>query len=519
MLVILAGQAVPLILSGRPMVAKEYPEMTGNVIRVRNAGPISLFEALFDQPGGVLVASGHIGSGKTTLIKAVESATTRRGAAKLTVKDGEFDGEVEVFGATVSLGLGTKPGYGGELIVRSLHCDLDPSELVDPGKKDALVNDEHRIVMLCRFAGVDAGLHLFEGVCPKVHEVASQKTAGAVDLPTQAAMLKRDLEELARQEAGKCEQLRTKGRALIDQAGAVPEARPAAEAQAELDVAADRRARLRADKRAAEANKKAIDKARKTLEAVGERPKEDHQKLVEQADLNVAAANLVLQKAAEELGRAQAAHEAATNALQAAARGRQDAHNARTRAELDEDIARKARETLETLKAADAPSEQALLDADEDFQKAKDAVIAAQRAEEAAALRSQGQAFMDEAQAHEDQAKLWRGQGEATEQVIAAAVARIAPEGVSVERGRVFRMTPRGKTLFEDLSTGERWKIAAPAAFKAAGRNSLIGIKQEGWQSLNPEEQMQLAKDALEHGVRVVTAQVADGPLRYEIIP
>jgi hypothetical protein len=75
----------------------------------------------------------------------------------------------------------------------------------------------------------------------------------------------------------------------------------------------------------------------------------------------------------------------------------------------------------------------------------------------------------------------------------------------------------RGKKIpFEELSTGQKWKVALEYAVTAVGEGGVIPLSQEAWQALGPELKDSIAQQCRDLKVWLVTGEVAEGELRVE---
>jgi len=88
---------------------------------------------------------------------------------------------------------------------------------------------------------------------------------------------------------------------------------------------------------------------------------------------------------------------------------------------------------------------------------------------------------------------------------------------LAVMNGRLYYDTSRGPTLYDELSAGERWRIALDIVIEIAGSDSLLSIPQECWEALDPANQMAIAKHCQGRGVALFTAEATDGELRYKM--
>ena len=79
-----------------------------------------------------------------------------------------------------------------------------------------------------------------------------------------------------------------------------------------------------------------------------------------------------------------------------------------------------------------------------------------------------------------------------------------------VEAGRLVLDTKRGNTYFDDLSAGERSKIAVDIGIDAVGANGVLTLSQEIFEGLDPINRDMLAKHAESREVVILTAEASD---------
>ncbi|XZE35434.1 recombinase RecT [Pirellulaceae bacterium SH501] len=88
------------------------------------------------------------------------------------------------------------------------------------------------------------------------------------------------------------------------------------------------------------------------------------------------------------------------------------------------------------------------------------------------------------------------------------------PEGpIQIKDGLlVVRHEGRKKEVpFEELSTGQKWRVALQYAVRSVGKGGVIPLCQEAWQSLGPELKQEIAEICRESGVYLISASVEDG--------
>jgi hypothetical protein len=115
-----------------------------------------------------------------------------------------------------------------------------------------------------------------------------------------------------------------------------------------------------------------------------------------------------------------------------------------------------------------------------------------------------------------DGGKHYRAGAAKIDAVLSEQINRLGVD-LAVMDGRLYYDTSRGPTLYDELSAGERWRIALDIVIEIAGEDSLLSIPQECWESLDPANQMAIAKHCKTRGVALFTAEATDGGLRYKM--
>lgn len=482
-------------------------------IEIENVGPVRRATLPFPEGGGVVVLKGRNGSGKTTALRAVHALAGAK--EDLTVRDGEVTGDVVGLGASLHLSVTSKrAARSGELEVHSLGSEVDPSVLVDPGLKDPEAADMRRARVLCFLAGVEPRLAAFHRLldAETVERVASAKTRTAESLPELAAALKRDIEAEAREAEAQEEQEAGLARALMAQSGDLDlnveddEAKLRAATEAALGYVSEAKGRARGAKERAERFAQAksamdaaagvsLDEVRADAAAAG-------------AALTSAAAEVTRLRA--ELAGAEAARDAAQSVYSERARRLQEAEAAAASVAA-------ARAVVEAGLGDQGPTDDEIAALERVYQAARAAQERGTLVRQAKRVQLQAQDHIRTAQERHAEAERLRGAASGCWDVVAEAVARIAPDGIRFDAGRLVLQTERGLTYFADLSEGERWKLALPACIRAVGEGGILPIRQEAWEGLDPINRQSIVEAAKAGRVAIYTAEATDGELRAEI--
>jgi hypothetical protein len=115
-----------------------------------------------------------------------------------------------------------------------------------------------------------------------------------------------------------------------------------------------------------------------------------------------------------------------------------------------------------------------------------------------------------------DEGKYYRAGAAKIDGILSEQINRLGVD-LAVMNGRLYYDTSRGPTLYDELSAGERWRIALDIVIEIAGADSLLSIPQECWEALDPANQMAIAKHCQSRGVALFTAEATDGELRYKM--
>jgi len=473
-------------------------------IKIENVGPIESLRIPVPEEGGVVVLKARNGRGKSQAIDATRAAL--KGKGSLSVRDGELRGGVEAFGVKVTVGKVTR--RAGELTALHLEDRLDIADLVDPGIKAVEAADAKRIKALIGVQGIKADPAMFyplTGGEEDFNRIVPAAKARTSDLVEMAAAVKRALEAQAREETNAATHAESEAAGRKEAAdGADMDAEDdATKLQADLEAAINRDADLRARHSAGVRARDNANNARKLLDqsvAAHQGP------TLEQAIAEVKGAGTALDTAKQRLAEAKRQVDQCQR-LYDAAFDRRD-----TALQHENNIAM-LQETINKAAGVEIPS-------DLDLTHAAAQVTGAREAVERGALVRAAKEKMrivadleENAKAHRDQAEQLRQAARATDEVLSDAVG----EGpLRVEAGRLITDTPRGKTYYGDLSTGERWTIALRLAAVRVGTGGVITCQQEAWEGLDPQNRQLIADEAKRLSVTIITAEADGGELKAE---
>lgn len=487
-----------------------------STIDISNVGPIEAVSIPVPTEGGVVVLRGPNGAGKTIALSAVD-ALTREGSTtpKARARDGSLGGSVEGLGRTIRVGL-QRSTVRGELEVSAIGDDVDVSSLVDPGLKDPAAADRARIKAALVLAQVDVDVAPFAdlvGGLDILKSLVRSDTLAAGDPVEMAERVRRDLHNaaLTRERAADACEATAKGLRESLTQPAEPLNEDAIRAESEEAVALRRELTQR--QLLAEKNAKQRAEARAAIEAAGPGP-----------DFSAVETQVVL--AEQEAHDAQLAEddarEAFENAKQRNAKAKIEAKAARDLKTAAEAFAVKmdrARQALDSIADVDAPTQDQIDEAGLRVVKAHEAVERLGLLREEQRRREDADKAAADAEASRGSAAQLREAAKATDEVLAALLAKFAPAGLSIHDGRLV-LTRDGKAkFFADLSDGERWRIALDLAIDALGEARILAISQLAWEGLDADARAAINAHAHSRKTVIVTAEAdheAIGKLRAE---
>jgi len=476
-------------------------------IEIRDVGPVEHLTIPVPAEGGIVVLTGDCGVGKSHSLDAVSALVG--GKARVPSRDGSLGAHVEGLGARLTIG--RRANHAGEIEVSHLEGE-DPSLLVDPGIKSPDAADAARIKALLRLARAQVDVDKFAELVDGRERLEALCRPGSLDargdVPSMAAAIKRDLEAAARKKEGESENAFAKAdgvRATLkgfEGEDAAPELRYAsAQEVREAHTRAIREHQALETRRTQCASALAAAReARDSLKAYGDTGTPES-----------------VEDARQEHERRLAIVEGLRQQLRAA----------------EADAVSSERTLVEERAAAErrAPLERSIEAAKDVREIPAEAVEVLARAVESAEaevgawqLRERTKRLHDDVSELEAAGKRASEEGAAlreaargTEGVVLDAVRAVCGEDMGLHEGRLYVQTDRGKELFSDLSTGERWRRALDIGVAAVGNRGLFVVNQEAYQSLSPKHRKEIAEYARERSVVIITAEVADGDIRAEV--
>ncbi len=468
-------------------------EDTGAIVKAVIPAPTS---------GGVVRLRAKNGAGKTTALNAINTALS--GSGSLPVRDGAKMAKFEGLGITLKVGRTTR--RSGELEVESISGKLDIGELIDPGFAKGDANDARRIKQLLHLGNVvpdSSAFHSLAGGPEKFKEIADEKTIAAGDIVLMAERLKRDFEAAARKKESTVQQLIGQEFALREQAGEVSREEPhdlealrkahadAIRVHASLEGRFQQCATAAAEAEKARARLAEIDAG---ANAAIPTPEEAEAKLGEAAD-NLDSLKRQLERYQRLVATAQRDHGLAKAAA---------------------DVARKHAELVAGLKAQASakvagPSQADLLEAANHRDAAAAAVERGAVVRDALDKLDKADEVKRQAVAITKEAEALRGAAGAVDETLSSLLSKVC-DRLQVEAGRLVLETERGKTFFNDLSPGERARIAVDIAVESLGEGAVVVLKQEAWESLDPHNRRAIDKAARERRLLIYTAEPSDDP-------
>lgn len=474
-------------------------------VTIQDVGPVKHITFEVPDGGGICILKGRNGKGKSQTLDAVDALVTGKGS--LSVRDGALHGEVNGFGARITVGRSTR--RSGELEVVSLDGRLDVSVLVDPLIKSPEAADARRIKALVQLAKILPAADLFydlAGGQADFERVITPAALASDDLVAMAERIKRDFEAEARREESKAEHAEGHARGARESAAGVDANAEcdSAKVQAELEDAIRHESDLTARRVAADKATRQAQAARDSLEdaeaAYKGKSVADCRTTEEAAGIKAEWAAAAVTAAQEALRKAQADQQAANTAYS-------HAIAELMQAEEHEKVVAQWREQLRA-SVPPKPSDEMLATAQQRVTVARQAVEQAGVVRRAKEQLEKADRHTKEAGEHRRQAAKLRNAAQGTDGVLSEVVAR-SGSPLRVSAGRLVLQTTRGETYFGDLSHGERWKIALDIAIEAIGERGVLTVPQECWEGLDIFARQAIAEHVAGRGVIVLTAEAS----------
>lgn len=491
------------------------PETTSDPkkITIQNVGPIERVEIPIPE-SGVIVLRGHNGSGKSTAIETVESLLGAP-ASGLSLRDGELKGTAEGFGVKIIVNK-VKTHRTGELVTTGFESRLDLAAFIDPKISNPAAADAKRIKSLATLSGLTANPAIFYplfGQSTDFDLAMDPATVAKLDVIELASAVKRRLEAMAREAEKTRDEITGKEKAARD--SIVKLSRDPSGTPAELE--------------------EARTNAERYLATIQEMLRQEHMRAAKRANAREQLAKFATDRDAEKL--AEAVKEA--RAVEVSILGEIERLDEK-RFELNKQLtaqktaAAGLESELKLAREADAKRRELLSiiedqhtdpPTDAEIEAAKQAAENAKGDVIAAALKAENVKRLGKAEQYKAAVAKWNEEIErlrnAAKSVDGLVSEQIKAESLTIEDGRLVTITKRGKTYFNDLSHGERTKIALQLGLARVGRGGLLVLPQEFWEGLDGAAKSDIDEAAKSLGVIVLTAEASEGrepePVHAEI--
>lgn len=495
-----------------------------NAIEITNVGPIEQLRIPVPENGGVVVLVGRNGGGKSTALEGVRSLVTKKNSGLSTREDAPLGESGKIEWGAAKLTVGRRTSTTGELTVDHLEGKLDLAALVDPGMATAETNDARRIKALAALSGAEAIKELFyplAGGEEMFRAVMSTKTINATDLVDLAASCKKDFELSAR----KAEDDAMKAQAAADacRAGIEGLDLDAPHDSAALQAALEEAIRAeQAAKAAANADAEAAERVKQARENLAMAEKSYEGRTIEEAEKARDAA-------AELAANAHTLVDTLERKLAEAKEVAADADRKHSEATRDVGYVRDHFALIGQWRATiDKEADRVPVPSDH-VENAIKATDAARRAVEQGALVRDARLKAAAAKSHAIEAKaagetadFFRKAAKGVDAVLASAIK--CPQ-FAIRDGRLIvtkASRKAGECFYDDLSDGERWRLAIDLAIDRLDREGIerkeavLTLPQHSWEGLDPETRAAIHAHAVECGVAIITAEATDGELRAE---
>lgn len=492
-------------------------------IVLENIGPIVSLrvEIPEDVPGGVIRLIGDQGVGKSAGVNAIRGLLGN----KMRIVPREIvdsaDGSIAHKKGTVTLGdrkltVDGKTTRKGELDYGSIEDGFDIGDLISPGYESVDARNATRIKALIDVAGVKPDLSMFYelvGGKARIDQLLPPKDQAITDLVALCGKLKRALEDeakVAETARDNAERNRVAAEAAADGVDLDAEANATTLLGAFQQATRDAE-RLSAQRSSFSDAKDKADAARRKLK--------DHEA---KASTSVDQASETYDKAVADETSAEVRVRRLQAELKQASIDLEKATQAKHAARLVLDAASEMEGTVAAWREQVEAAEQVPNPTDEEIAAAVLAIEDAQAAIDRGALVRNALAKKEEAEkleaarvAAEAKATELRAQARGVYDVLANQI----PAGpLYVDAGQlVIDTADRKAEPYDQLSDGERAKIAVPYAVDAVGDGGMICLPQPLWDGFSIGSKKWIADYACDHGVWVITGEIGSGGLRAEV--
>lgn len=485
-----------------------------NKITVNNIAPIGHLEIPVPESGGVVILEGPNGAGKSRILEAVDSLLTKKGRPD--VVDGADKAELSAFGATLTVA--QKVSRRGTLTVTTLEGRFSLVDLVKPGIDSPPAADAKRIKAVLQVSGtVKADPALFYDLLDgqkTFDELIPKEAISTPDLVVMASRIKSHLEQHARTAEAQSRQALSKSES---------DRLSVAEVDLTLEDDSDK---LASEYRDAERADSALTEKARSIETLKQRqseatdsikklradykgqPLSEARKINTRADADVIKARDEVARLERELAAAKGKLESTQNIAEVTKSALQLAESYENSIGGFEEIIARPITGEVTLDELTSSSER-VSNAREALEQGAIVRKAKEQIQKADELRDQSNVLAGEAET-------LRSAAQSVDGVLSSIVESIGLP-LKVRNGRLVTETDRGDEVFDDLSEGEKWKIATEIAVKAVGPGGIIVLPQDAWQDLDLVNQRIIAEQVENTGVIILTAQARKDSTNTEL--
>ena len=463
-----------------------------DTIEINDIGPIDHLSIDLPEGGGVVVLQGDHGSGKSTTLDAVNARLGGDGDG-LSVRDGKKRGSVTIGDAKLTVSAKQKR-KSGSLEVSEIESRFDISDLVDGGNlKSDEAREAFRLKALVKLSGVEAN-HLDYDCLADMDEIR------AVDLNTDdpivlQSRIKRHFEKVAREHETKSKQTAATINVYKDEIDGVPLGREHDETK--LQKAYDD-AKTAYDK--AEASRETALRIETENAANAQRLKE----VVEQYDGDDASSLCCRHTDAV------ARHSELLENVALVEKNIVELDNQIKRAQDHEKLVNALKPKGTPVNKPPTEKEVAHLFGIRD--KAFGDITRGTATRDARQKVDQIENLQRDKKMNSHLAKQARENAAKTEEILSDLV---KVDNLRIVNGRLVTSTDRDECEpYDQLSHGERFKLAIDLAVNALPDGGVLTICQEAWDALNGPVRQQINLHAKQCGCWILTAQASEGELR-----
>lgn len=454
-------------------------------IDVENLGPV--VQARIPIPdAGIVVLQGNNGSGKSETLAAINRMATGQGDTA-GPRDGTTRAVVEGLGVKFTVGKSSR--LTGELEVIGFESRYPIADFVDPGVKDPAAADGKRIkacLAIMQVRPVLGDWLALAGDSEELRSIINQEFERADDVLILASRLKLRLGEYARSYEEQLAATRAKIAVISGDARVVVAQSPSEPAST------DELAKQLTD---AQAKLSALEERTRKAQYAGMIAAEVETLEKESANVDELA-QLILSHNQEA-----ARLEESLSAVRGVVRDLTQRHSMALQA------AERVASLRKKLEAATEPTPEETEAAALAVGRARAAFAQAEEIRGVIASRQKLATLRQEADAEARGAKLAREACQQPEAILTQLVQR-SGTGIEINDGRIsVPHAKRGRAMYADLSSGEKWIVALKIAVTAAGPGALMTIPQEAWEGLDPANRELITDFAVEHDVVIITAE------------